>query len=109
IGGSGGVKNLIDLAQGYATERHQFGVPIATFGLMQEKIGAMAAEGFALESASYRLAGTMQAASEGAADSAAELKALNEYAVEFSFIKVFGSEILDFVVDETLQIYGGYG
>lgn len=109
IGGSGGVKNLIKLAQGYAKERHQFGVPIATFGLMQEKIGAMAAEAYALESASYRLAGTMQAAAEGAADSAAELKALNDYAVEFSFIKVFGSEILDFVVDEALQIYGGYG
>jgi len=108
-GGSGGVKNLVDLAQGYAKERQQFGVPIATFGLMQEKIGAMAAEAYALESASYRLAGTMQAAAQDAANSADELKALNDYAVEFSFIKVFGSEILDFVVDEALQIYGGYG
>src|SRR5690554_355731 len=76
---------------------------------MQEKIGAMAAEAYALESAAYRLAGTMQAAAEGAEDSAAELQALNDYAVEFSFIKVFGSEILDFVVDEALQVYGGYG
>ncbi len=109
IGGSGGVKNLIQLTQGYAKERQQFGQPIANFGLIQEKVGQMAAEGFALESAAYRLAGTMQAAAEGAQDSAAELKALNEYAVEFSFIKVFGSEILDFVVDEALQVYGGYG
>lgn len=108
-GSAGGVKDLVNLAQGYAKERHQFGAPIATFGLMQEKLGAMTAAAYALESASVRLAGTMQAVSSGAESSAAELKALNDYAVEFSFIKVFGSEILDFVVDEALQIYGGYG
>ncbi len=109
MGASGGVKNLLELAQGYAKERQQFGKPIAEFGLMQEKIGAMAAEGYALESAAYRLAGTMDAASAGKETSLQELQALSEYAVEFSFIKVFGSEILDFVVDEALQIYGGYG
>lgn len=109
VGSSGGVKSLVDLAQAYANERQQFGVPIATFGLIQEKIGAMAAQAFALESASFRLAGAMQAASEGASSSAAELAALNDYSVEYSFIKVFGSEILDYVVDEALQVYGGYG
>src|SRR5690606_21481682 len=93
----------------YAKERQQFGKPIAEFGLIKEKLGAMAAEAYALESAAYRLAGTMDAASAGKASSAEELRALNEYAVEFSFIKVFGSEILDFVVDEALQVYGGYG
>jgi len=109
MGAAGGVKDLIGLAQGYAKERQQFGKPIAEFGLIKEKLGAMAAEAYALESAAYRLAGTMDAASAGKASSAEELRALNEYAVEFSFIKVFGSEILDFVVDEALQVYGGYG
>ncbi|NLG09154.1 MAG: acyl-CoA dehydrogenase [Deinococcales bacterium] len=109
VGAAGGVKDLIGLAQGYAKERQQFGKPIAEFGLIKEKLGAMAAEAYALESAAYRLAGTMDAASAGKASSAEELRALNEYAVEFSFIKVFGSEILDFVVDEALQVYGGYG
>ena len=109
VGAAGGVKDLIGLAQGYAKERQQFGKPIAEFGLIKEKLGAMAAEAYALESAAFRLAGTMDAASAGKASSAEELRALNEYAVEFSFIKVFGSEILDFVVDEALQVYGGYG
>ena len=109
MGASGGVKNLIDVAQRYARERQQFGVPIATFGLIKQKVGAMTAEGYALESAAYRLVGSMDAALEGKESSAEQLGALNEYAVEYSFIKVFGSEILDFVVDEALQIYGGYG
>ncbi|HRN19074.1 MAG TPA: acyl-CoA dehydrogenase family protein [Trueperaceae bacterium] len=109
MGASGGVKNLIDVAQRYARERQQFGVPIATFGLIKQKVGAMTAEGYALESAAYRLVGSMDAALEGKESSAEQLSALNEYAVEYSFIKVFGSESLDFVVDEALQIYGGYG
>jgi len=109
MGASGGVKSLIDVAQRYARERQQFGVPIATFGLIKQKVGAMTAEGYALESAAYRLVGSMDAALEGKELSADQLSALNEYAVEYSFIKVFGSEILDFVVDEALQIYGGYG
>ena len=100
---------LIGLAQAYAKERRQFKVPIATFGLIQEKIGRMAADTYALESAVYRLAGSMDAATDGKHDPAAQLAALNDYAVEYSFIKVFGSEILDYVVDEALQIYGGYG
>src|SRR5690606_18939391 len=86
-----------------------FGAAIATFGLIQEKIGAMTADCFALESAAYRLAGSMDAISEGVEGAGAQLSALNEYAVEYSFIKVFASEILDKAVDETLQIYGGYG
>lgn len=109
MGASGGVKNLIEVAQRYARERQQFGVPIATFGLIKQKVGAMTAEGYALESAAYRLVGSMDAALEGKESSAEQLSALNEYAVEYSFIKVFGSESLDFVVDEALQIYGGYG
>lgn len=109
VGASGGAKQLIGLAQAYAKERQQFKAPIATFGLIQEKIGRMAADTYALESAVYRLAGSMDAATDGKSDPAAQLAALNDYAVEYSFIKVFGSEILDYVVDEALQVYGGYG
>ncbi len=109
VGAVGGVKELIGLASGYALERHQFGVPIASFGLIQDKLGRMAAEAFALESAVYRLAGDMDTVLEGVAEGPAQSRALNEYVVEYSFIKVFGSEILDMVVDEALQIYGGYG
>jgi len=109
VGAVGGVKQLIGLAQGYARERKQFGVAIATFGLIQEKIGAMTAECFALESAVYRLAGSMDAVTEGVAGAGEQMKALNEYAVEYSFIKVFASEILDRAADEALQVYGGYG
>lgn len=119
VGAVGGVKRLIRLAQAYAKERRQFGSPIAAFGLIKEKVGGMAAHGYALESAVYRLAGALDAAVEAARARAAgaspeetaraEMAALADYAVEFSFIKVFGSEVLDAVVDEALQVYGGYG
>jgi len=109
VGAVGGVKQLIGLASGYASERQQFGVPIASFGLIQDKLGRMAAEAFALESAVYRLVGDMDAVLEGVPEGPAQSRALNEYVVEYSLIKVFGSEILDMVVDEALQIYGGYG
>ncbi len=109
VGAVGGVKQLIGLASGYAQERHQFGVPIASFGLIQDKLGRMAAEAFALESAVYRLAGDMDTVLDGVPEGPEQSRALNEYVVEYSFIKVFGSEILDMVVDETLQVYGGYG
>ncbi|MBX3143482.1 MAG: acyl-CoA dehydrogenase family protein [Trueperaceae bacterium] len=108
-GAVGGCKDLIGLAQGYAKERRQFGSPIAEFGLIKEKVGWMAAETYALESAIYRLAGAMDAVSAGRVTQAEQMQAINEYSVEYSFIKVFGSEVLDRVVDEALQIYGGYG
>lgn len=119
VGAVGGVKRLIGLAQAYARERRQFGSAIADFGLIKEKVGGMAAHAYALESAVYRLAGAMDAAVAAARARSAgasaeelarvEMAALADYAVEFSFIKVFGSEVLDAVVDEALQVYGGYG
>lgn len=109
VGAAGASKDLIDIATKYAMERHQFNVPIAKFGLIREKIGTMVAETFALESALYRMAGDMDSLTAGIDDAGEQLKALNDYAVEYSFIKVFGSEILDFVADEALQIHGGYG
>ena len=109
VGAVGGVKGLLGHASRYAQQREQFGAPIATFGLIQDKIGRMAADGYALESAIYRLAGAMDRVVEGVPPGAAQSRALNEYVVETSFLKVFGSEILDEVVDEALQVYGGYG
>jgi len=108
-GAVGAVKLFLGYAAGYAQEREQFGVPIASFGLIQDKLGRMAADGFALESAVYRLAGDMDAVLQDVAEGPAQSRALNEYVVEYSLIKVFGSEILDDVIDEALQTYGGYG
>jgi alkylation response protein AidB-like acyl-CoA dehydrogenase len=108
-GAIGGIKEMLRLAVRYAQEREQFGVPIGSFGLIQEKIGAMQANAFALESAVYRLTGDMDRNLEGAEGDEAVLAALEEYIVEYSFIKVFGSEILDDAIDETLQIFGGNG
>ena len=109
VGAGGASKDLIDIATKYALERHQFNVPIASFGLIREKLGTMTAETFALEAALYRLAGDLDDAVAGVESASEQLAKLNDYAVEFSFIKVFGSEILDYVVDEALQIHGGYG
>ncbi len=109
VGALGAVKLFLGHSARYAQERHQFGVPIASFGLIQDKLGRMASEAFALESAVYRLAGEMDAVLAGVPEGPAQSRALNEYVVEYSFIKVFGSEILDMVVDEALQTYGGYG
>ncbi len=108
-GAVGGAKTMLGYASRYAKERHQFGAPIASFGLIQDKLGRMAADTFALESAVYRLAGAMDDVLEGVEEGPARSIALNEYVVEYSFIKVFGSEILDDVIDEALQIHGGYG
>ncbi len=108
-GAVGGVKEMIRLASAYAQEREQFGQPIANFGLIQEKIGRMTAEAFALESAVYRLTGDLDERLLGKETQAEQLAAIDEYVVEYSLIKVFGSEILDDAIDETLQIYGGNG
>lgn len=108
-GAVGGVKEMLRLAVQYAGEREQFGVPIGSFGLIKEKIGVMQADAFALESAVYRLTGDIDRNLEGAGTDEEKLTALEEYIVEYSFIKVFGSEILDEAIDETLQIFGGNG
>lgn len=108
-GAIGGVKEMLRLAVRYAQEREQFGVPIGSFGLIQEKIGTMQANAFALESAVYRLTGDIDANLAGVQGDAAVLAGLEEFLVEYSFIKVFGSEILDDAIDETLQIFGGNG
>ena len=108
-GAVGGCKEMVGLAARYAQEREQFGAPIASFGLIREKVGAMAARAYALESALYRLTGALDERLAAAADPAERLEAIDEYVIECALIKVVGSEILDDAIDETLQVHGGNG
>ena len=95
----------------YAAERHQFGRPIASFGAIKHKLGEMVIRIYAIESMVYRTAGLMDATLEGSDsnDDQALLAVLEEYAIESSMLKVAGSEYLDFILDENVQIHGGNG
>lgn len=108
-GAVGGCKEMVRLAASYAQEREQFGQPIGRFGLIQEKVGTMTADTYALESAVYRMTGDLDRRLVGRETQEERLEAIDEYVVEYSFIKVLGSEILGRTIDETLQIYGGNG
>ncbi len=110
----GGARISIANAIGYAKQRKAFGKVIADFGLVREKIANMATLLYVGESLVYRTVGMMDVAlnevDKSGADAMKETrKAIEEYAVECSIIKVWGSEMIDYVVDETVQIYGGYG
>ncbi|HUL16396.1 MAG TPA: acyl-CoA dehydrogenase family protein [Terriglobales bacterium] len=109
----GGSKHTLMTASKYSKERKAFGKQIGDFGLMKEKLAEMAVQIFAVESMVYRSAGNIEAAMSAAgsdADKVAHsMKVLEEYAIESSIAKVYGSEMLDFVVDEGVQIFGGYG
>jgi alkylation response protein AidB-like acyl-CoA dehydrogenase len=110
----GGSKNVLAVSIKYAKERQAFGKPIADFGMIRHKLAEMAIRTFAAESMSYRVAGMIESNLEGwtweSADAAKTyLKAVEEFAAECSFVKVFCSEVLDYVVDEGVQIHGGYG
>src|SRR5436309_820769 len=110
----GGARASLDNSINYAKQRKAFGKVIADFGLVREKLANMAVLTYVGESLVYRTVGTMDAAL-GAIDKSAPdasrktLKAIEEYAVECSIIKVWASEMVDYVVDETVQIYAGYG
>jgi alkylation response protein AidB-like acyl-CoA dehydrogenase len=107
----GGARRAIGDAAKYAASRRQFGVPIATFGAIRHKLGEMTARTYALEAVMYRTAGLIDTlvASSSAGHSAALLAALEELAVEASVAKVLGSEVLEHVLDENVQIHGGNG
>jgi alkylation response protein AidB-like acyl-CoA dehydrogenase len=110
----GGARASLDNAIGYAKQRKAFGKVIADFGLVREKLANMAALTYVGESLVFRTVGMMDTAlaavDKSSPDSARQtLKAIEEYAVECSIIKVWASEMVDYVVDETVQIYGGYG
>jgi alkylation response protein AidB-like acyl-CoA dehydrogenase len=110
----GGCKDVIAVCLKYAKERKAFGKSIAEFGMIQHKLAEMAIRTYASESMSYRVVGLIQDALqefswERPDAGATMLKAVEEYAVECSYIKVFASEVLDYVTDEGVQIHGGYG
>jgi len=110
----GGARVSLANALAYARQRKAFDKVIADFGLVREKLANMAVGIFTGESMVYRTVGMMDVAlgeiDKSSPDASKETrKAIEEYAVECSIIKVWGSEMIDYVVDETVQIYGGYG
>ncbi len=110
----GGSKTTASGAIRYANERHQFGRPISSFGAISKKLADMAVKTFMNESAVYRTSDLMARwrqikSEEGMSFEQAKLKAAEEYAVECALLKVSCSECFDQVVDEALQIHGGYG
>ncbi|MGB9179822.1 MAG: acyl-CoA dehydrogenase family protein [Pyrinomonadaceae bacterium] len=105
----GGMKLMIQEAVRYANERHQFGKSISSFGAIKAKLAEMAIRTWVGESMVYRTLGLIEAAISDTKDPNAKLKAIEEYSAECSIIKVALSESADFVADEMVQIYGGYG
>ncbi|VDG98969.1 Acyl-CoA dehydrogenase, short-chain specific [Lysinibacillus sphaericus] len=114
VGTVGGSKRALELAISYSNERKQFNTPISSFNLTKEKIATMASQLYATESLIYRTVGYFeqrqsQMTAEQQKDGKAIAAAIAEYAIECSINKVVGSETLDYIVDEAVQLHGGYG
>ncbi len=110
----GGARNVLQISIAYAKDRKAFGTTISHFGMIQHKLSEMAIRIFAAESMTYRVEGLIESHLEdfnwNEADGARRMmKAVEEFAAECSIIKVYASEMLDYVVDEGVQIHGGYG
>jgi alkylation response protein AidB-like acyl-CoA dehydrogenase len=114
VGAVGGVKRSLEVTVQYANGRKQFNTPISQFNLTKEKLATMAAKVYGAESSVYRTIGLYeeimsQLTKEQAKDPKAVGKCVSEYAIECSLNKFFASEVLDYVVDECVQIHGGNG
>lgn len=114
VGTVGGAKRALELAISYANERKQFNTPISSFNLTKEKLATMAAKLYATESLIYRTVGyfeerNAQMTPEQQKDGKAVAASIAEYAIECSINKVVGSETLDYIADEAVQLHGGYG
>jgi len=109
----GAAKNVLAICLKYSKQRKAFGSAIAEFRAIQHKLAEMVIHIFAAESMTWRVVGLIESqmdrASQETDDSNRELKAIEEFAAECSMVKVYGSEMLDYVADEGVQIHGGYG
>ena len=111
----GGAQAAVGESARYAKTRHQFGQPIATFGAIKQKLGEMTCRAYAVESMVYRTAGLIDVNIEqnevhtDDEKGTAVLRALEEFAIESSILKVAGSEALNYILDENIQIHGGNG
>lgn len=109
-----GCKEIATNSIQYANDRKQFGVPISSFGAIKTKLANMATRTYAIESASYRAGQNIEdliakLQEDGMSDSDAKMKGVEQYAIECAMIKIHGSEVLDYCVDEGVQVYGGMG
>ncbi|GHB39798.1 acyl-CoA dehydrogenase family protein [Mongoliitalea lutea] len=110
----GGCRTVASYAIKYSSERKQFGTSINTFGAIKQKLAEMAVRVYACEALCYRAGQDIEdrmnaLAAEGMDDTEAKLKALEQFAIEAAIAKIHGSEVLDYVVDQGVQVYGGMG
>ncbi|RFU63812.1 acyl-CoA dehydrogenase family protein [Peribacillus glennii] len=114
VGGVGGAKNALALTAAYTNQRQQFKTPLSSFNLTKEKLATMASKIYASESSVWRTVGLFEQrmsrlTDEEVKDGKEVANSIAEYAIECSLNKFFASEVLDYVVDEGVQLHGGYG